>query len=243
MQLQILHKGFFALMLITLLMICAASAQTKRPSNKRAQTVPPAPNRAKDYLPAQLAKCTLTLAQAPEIRGIRLGMSLEQALSVFPSLKRPPEVIVLPDGGSITRDFLEPDEVGVIRVRINTLDPKYSREATKLEGIGNFNFDFTDGRISYISVIYDTQAKWSTPDEFAQKVSESLRIPSAWKKPIEYNRESERDMECDGFVITVRANRYTAIFMRDLRAEQVVKNRKIELEKAKEKKDREGWKP
>lgn len=70
-----------------------------------------------------------------------------------------------------------------------------------------------------------------------------MRIPAAWVKPAEYNRASEREMECEGFVITVSANRYTAIFMRDLRAEQVVKNRKIELEKAKEKKDREGWKP
>ena len=50
-------------------------------------------------------------------------------------------------------------------------------------------------------------------------------------------------MECEGFLITVSANQSTVISMKDLGAEQIVKNRKAEMEKAKEKKNREDWKP
>jgi hypothetical protein len=121
-----------------------ASSQTKRTPIRRTQSIPA---QVKEPAPTQLAKCTLTLAQAPEIRGLRLGMSLEQTLSLFPSLKRPPEVIVLPDGAKITRNFLDPDELGIIRVRINALDPKFSSELSKLEGIDSINFDFFDGHI------------------------------------------------------------------------------------------------
>jgi hypothetical protein len=92
-------------------------------------------------------------------------------------------------------------------------------------------------------VFYSTEAKWNTVDEFTLKVSESLHIPRAWKKPADYKRDMERDMECEGFLITVSANQSTVISMKDLGAEQIVKNRKAEMEKAKEKKNREDWKP
>jgi hypothetical protein len=194
-------------------------------------------------MPAPSVKCTLTLVQAPEIRGLRLGMNLEQAMSIFPSLRRPPEVIELPDGRRLTRNFLEPDELGIIRVRINSLDPKFSSEMSKLEGISSINFDFMDGHISYLFVFYDTEAKWNTVDDFALRVSEDLHIPKAWKKPTDYKRDLERDLECEGFVITVSSDRYPVISMKDLGAEQIVKNRKAEMERAKEKKNRDDWKP
>jgi hypothetical protein len=57
----------------------------KRPKKERFTPIPPAP--------AGPPKCNLTLAQVPAIRGIRLGMSTDELLALFPRSKEQAETI------------------------------------------------------------------------------------------------------------------------------------------------------
>jgi hypothetical protein len=110
-------------------------------------------------------KYTLTLPQAPEIRGLRLGMELRQAQDIFPSLRS-----------------LTADEFGVINEE--NVPIAQTADRSKYTGIDFFGLKFLDDHLTSIYVAYDGSATWKSADEFAAKVSESLSLPSAWRRVI-----------------------------------------------------------
>jgi len=160
-------------------------------------------------------KCTLTLAQAPEIRGFHLGMSMEQVLARFPGLLIEPanefgstkiELVFL-DGTSPT---LNPKDVTNARydskVYINR--EKFSG----FDGVFTIYLRFFDSRISLIRIMYDGSTKWNTTDEFVARISESLGLPKSWQNESDrlssgglfsprasVSPRGERTLECEGF--------------------------------------------
>ena len=56
-------------------------------------------------------------------------------------------------------------------------------------------FDFIDGRVSYIGVLYDDSIKWRNLDEFTKQVANSLTLPERWQAYI-FNGEEQRMLHC-----------------------------------------------
>ncbi len=87
------------------------------------------------FINAQENKCTLKIEQAPELRGFRLGMTVEQAKARFPFIRV-----------QVDNNF-EFQKYGAIR-------GEDLREAGDFKGIENLSLLFLDDKVISIDVSY-----------------------------------------------------------------------------------------
>ena len=162
---------------------------------------------------APAAKCTLAQAQAPALRGLRLGMTQAQVLARFRglSLNRADELgrsqlrLTLIDDlsstGSSNRDRGVQIDIaaGTAEGRSFTAD---SSRFPDLKGVRSIQLRFVDGRLSYVLLGYDDSFKWNGVDEFAQTVAKNLGLPGEWRVPRDSDRlGKEKELQCDGFLM------------------------------------------
>lgn len=163
----------------------------------------------------QNAKCTLTLAQVPELRGLRLGMNQERALARFPGIS-----LERPDGFGLTkvrltlmnRDDYPGGSVGrdrgvQIDIAAGTAEGRsFLADRSKfpdLKGVNGIRLRFIDGRLSYLEMGYDDSVAWTDVDEFVGVISKALRLDGSWQKgPDSDNATREKELPCDGFLVT-----------------------------------------
>ena len=103
--------------------------------------------------------CGPVSIKRPELRGLRLGMSIEEVKAIKPSLRTV--------GGA--------NEVGEHRASI------YSAE----RGVSRIGLEFLDGRLTYIEVAYDNTVKWKDEQQFLSRVAENFGLPTPWHGLIE----------------------------------------------------------
>src|SRR6267378_5453056 len=106
--------------------VAQSSAQTNNPSGQDKPT------------------CQLTLAGAPDIKGLRLGMTSEEVLALFPGSKEDAEVRT-----SLSRP---PSQFGVSSFLIR---PEKYESKDKFAGVNQITFTLLDGRVSNFSVGYN----------------------------------------------------------------------------------------
>lgn len=109
----------------------------------------------------------LSVAQAPNINGLKLGMTPDQVLALFPGSKFDKDVRLDLDK--------PPSRFGVSTLRVRP--EKYS-SAAKFEGITQISFTLFDGRVSTMYVGYD-RPLFENVDEFVTKFSEKRNLPAA----------------------------------------------------------------
>lgn len=141
--------------------------------------------------------CTVSLAQSPELRGFRLGMSLSDIQKRFPGF--PPV--------SANRFGLAKVELSNLYVR-NVLDRPVGNDMVSLVSAAPFpelkelkhvELKLLDGRLTEITVYYPNDIKWESADEFARKTGEVLKVNGSWSKVGKDNEYSEvRSMQCGG---------------------------------------------
>lgn len=141
--------------------------------------------------------CTLKLAQAPELRGFHLGMSLAEIQSRFPGF---PSV-------SGNQYGLATVEISSAYAR-NVLDQSAGDKVISLVSAAPFpelrelkhiQLKLMDGRVTDILIYYSNDIGWKSADEFAQKTGESLKLDGSWRKVGADSDYSEaRSMQCGG---------------------------------------------
>lgn len=132
---------------------------------------------------AQAAKCTLKLAQlptVPELRGFRLGMTLEQFRA------RVPKLILRPA-----------DEFGATAINIYP-EHENNIDKTTFEGVRTISLEFLDGRVVSLWVGYAPEFKWKTLEEFLAHMPSALNLPDAWQV-----KGRGKQMTCDDFQVTI----------------------------------------
>jgi hypothetical protein len=132
---------------------------------------------------AQETKCTLKstqMAAAPELRGFRLGMTLEQFRA------RVPKLVLRPA-----------DEFGATAINIY---PEHEDNIDKasFEGVRTISLEFLDGRVVSLWVGYAPDFKWKSLDEFLGGMTRSLALPDAWAV-----KARARQLSCDDFQVIV----------------------------------------
>ena len=181
------------------------------------------------------AACTLSLEQAPEVRGFGLGMSLDEVRRRFPGLEaRPPlEVNWSP-------------EFGYLEARIHAADILriYPQHKSEFKGVQSVTLKFLDGRVTYLEVEYDDSAKWDDVDTLLESLTASLNLPApeAWQADEPRVKGSERwakRLTCDGFKIVVWAFSRAKIFFHDTAASEMLSKRM----RAKDERQRREFKP
>lgn len=160
------------------------------------------------------AKCTLPIARAPELRGLRLGAPQAGVLARFPGTSVP-----------------KPDQFGIAQLRLTVIDTAAfskgfpsrdkavqpdmasgpgdesafivdSAKFSALKSVRRVRLRFMDGRLSFIQLAYDDSIKWDSADEFVETVSNSLGLSGTWNLPEDSDGSGrERELRCEGFAL------------------------------------------
>ena len=129
-------------------------------------------------------RCTLTLAQSPTIRGIKLGMTSEEVLAMFPGQSQNPTIRAALANAS--------KAFGVARFTVSPNDKRF-------EGVNEFDFEFLDDHLTSFYVGY-SGPEWNNVREFISVLSSSLKLPGVeyWEPS---DAETFRRLNCAGFEI------------------------------------------
>src|SRR5690349_9241651 len=111
-----------------------------------------------------VGKCSLTLAQAPRIRDVHLGMTSEEVFKMFPGSSDEP---------FIRAQLSTADQrFGIAEVSIpTTLLPR-----PKFAGVSSVSLVFLDNRVSEYGFTYPG-IDWKNVDDFISKFSEAFNLP------------------------------------------------------------------
>lgn len=130
---------------------------------------------------AQPSACTLKIDQLPastELRGFRLGMTIEQAKAQVPQIK-----------------LARADQFGVARISINPyFDPTFDK--IRFADVRTISLDFLDGRLISLWIGYEGTFKWQTLDTFVSGISKSLNFPDVWP-----SKRGGRQLDCNDFSV------------------------------------------
>jgi hypothetical protein len=130
---------------------------------------------------AQQPACALKIDQLPEsveLRGFRVGMSIEQAKAQVPQIQ-----------------LARPDQFGVARISINPyFDPSFDK--TRFADVRTVSLDFLDGRLVSLWIGYESTFKWQTLDAFVTGISKSLNLPAQWPA-----KRGGRQLNCNEFSV------------------------------------------
>lgn len=129
-------------------------------------------------------KCTVGLSNAPEVRGLRLGMSVDEFKTRFPVTTR--ETLYSVNPTVVVPGVPGPDRFGVINMPAKALGILSEAEVAnnpQLKDVEIRQALFVDGRLAHFRIVYqDDKAKWENLAQFAVKTSESLGFPlEAWE--------------------------------------------------------------
>jgi len=175
--------------------------------------------------PTKASACTLPMSQAPDIGGLKLGMTLEQVLALFPGSKEDSEV---------RAELARPaSPVGMSSLSIN---PQKYESKGNFTRIKQFSLTLLDGRVATFNAGYNGP-KWKDVDEFVTKFAEERNLPAAdaWEPYVGLDTQL-KSLKCDGFEVSVFAGgeggNLNYVQAKDLVAEQELRDRR---KKAREK--------
>lgn len=137
-------------------------------------------------------KCLLNPSQAPDVAGLRLGMSLREAQTLFPSLATQPA-----------------DDLGVTNATLAGEALGRQPAESYLAGVDSITLEFIDNRLSEIRVDYPVTNQWESPDEFLAALVVKLNLKGTWKRFYDWENRDVRDtkelrdlaLECNSFRI------------------------------------------
>jgi hypothetical protein len=178
--------------------------------------------------PSAKPQCRLTPEQAPEIRGVRLGMSMEKLMAAFPEDANRTTI------ETAVKNSKRSDNYGFSG---GTLYPGNGGANEKFAGVIAIGVEILDERVSFFQVSY-RGPEWEDVDQFIAKLSDAFHLPKAelWKPAA----AETKSLACNGFEIRAYTGESSnAVLVRSSAAAEVVNDRR---EAAREK-ERRAFKP
>lgn len=132
---------------------------------------------------AQESRCNVKFSELPaieELRGLRLGMTMDQLVTRLPKSAIKPA-----------------DQFGFTSVNIF---PDYAPGIDKatFNGVRTISIELVDARVSSLWIGYDKSFKWQSLDEFTSRMTAALKIPDSWR-----TKFRNRVMDCADFSLAV----------------------------------------
>lgn len=160
----------------------------------------------------------LSMSQAPDVAGLRLAMTIEQVLSLFPGSESDKEI-----RASLNRPV---NKFGVKTLVIHPA--KFSAEK-KFDGVNQIILTFLDGRISTLNVSYSGPV-WANVNEFVSKFAQEKGLPGSDSWDAKSGADNQlKTLKCSDFEISVFAGgdnvNFNYVKMLDLTAQQKLKGR------------------
>jgi hypothetical protein len=131
----------------------------------------------------ETSKCALKVAQiteAQELRGFRLGMTVQQVKARLPNLVLGPT-----DAFGLMKTSFSPD-----------FDPAIAK--ADYQGVRTISLEFLDGRLTSLWIGYNGSFKWQKLDEFVTGMGRALGLPSIWAQ----RSRGGQQLDCNDFQVT-----------------------------------------
>jgi hypothetical protein len=218
-------KILFAIFLLIGVCVACEIRPTSSQITTDNHSVPGAsPTQTADAAVSDNAPCTLVMDQAPVVNGLRLGMTPEQVLALFPGSKEDPAVssaLAKPAAEFGVSDFL--------------IRPNKYESNEKFAGVTQITFTLLDGRVSSFTVGYNGPA-WPHVDKFVAKFTEGTNLPAAdaWEAYVGMDTQM-KTLTCKDFEARVfaggKGGNLNYALMRDLVADKKLKQRMDKAEK------------
>jgi hypothetical protein len=131
----------------------------------------------------EAGRCASKLAQiteAQELRGFRLGMTVQQVKALVPTLELGPT-----DAFGLMKTSFSPD-----------FDPAIAK--TAFQGVRTISLEFLDGRLTSLWIGYNGSFKWQKLDEFVPGMGRALGLPSTWAQ----RSRGGQQLDCNDFQVT-----------------------------------------
>ena len=212
-------QGFIVLVAVSI--ACSASKSASSPAQlpvNQAISVPSTTPITTSSVP-QPATCTLKLSEAPLINRLKLGMSVDEILAVFPGSKDDAELrtaLSKPRGPHGNSSFL--------------LTPSKYGSAADFKEVSRVTFTMLDERVSGFTVYYNGP-EWPHVDKFVEKFVEGKSLPAAdqWE-PYAGMENQMKTLTCTDFSIRVftggEGGNQNYVLVQDLEADKKLKERR-----------------
>jgi hypothetical protein len=178
--------------------------------------------------PPQNPKCKLALAQAPVIRGLRLGMTSDELFAIFPANEREEF-----DRAQKLKSAELPPSYGYTYFQFS---PSNYATKDRFIGIGTLTFELFDRKVVAIGANYSNTPQFDSPEQLMEIITRQFGLPEFKDWPVFTGSTS---LSCDGF--TFRVTGYSDSFsigVTDSAYRKIVEDRK-QADRAKK---REGFK-
>ena len=159
--------------------------------------------------------CRLTIAQSPALRGLKLGMTIDEVQELFTKKIFRPEKHGLP-----------PPRLGFRRVSlsdvVNLLTPNQYPTSFDLSGIESGSMEFLDDVMTSVELYYIGGQDFDRREnEFRGKVTAALNLPDAWVSG---------KINCGEFTVSASASvfRSPKIELKNNLTDQIIKQREKE---------------
>jgi hypothetical protein len=143
--------------------------------------------------PPSISPCSLSVAKAPAIRGVKLGMKVDEVLAVFPGSAENNEIKTTIGKADSFPHF------GLVSVYVF---PRDYETRDRFAGIADFRFTFFDGRVDQYEVDYEPPPgapAWRRVDDWITKLADAFKLPPAADWAADQNLTSQKSLKCDGF--------------------------------------------
>src|SRR5215510_7043890 len=142
----------------------------------------------------QKSKCKLTLAQAPAIRGLRLGMTSDDLFAIFPANEREQS-----DRAQQLKSAELHPHYGYASFQF---DPSRYATGDRYTGIGSLNFGLFDKKVVYISATYSNMPILDRMGQVMEIITRQFGLPEfkAWPGYSDsWENWNSPYLSCDGF--------------------------------------------
>jgi hypothetical protein len=150
----------------------------------------PAYSRARGQQPGQ-PNCMLTAANSPAVREVRLGMSLQQLLALFPASSKRKEM----------KDAIERAKAATGNEAVYLLfDPINDGGSERFAGIESVLVGVNKGQVVDFNVLY-VGPTWRGVDEWVEKLKETFGLPGAQGWVESASENPNKILKCKGVEI------------------------------------------
>jgi len=137
------------------------------------------------------SRCTLTPANAPAIRGLRLGMTFDQLLSLFPNSGKRREMKASLDRAKTSTS----DDIFYL-----AFEPATDASGNQFDGVDSVSVGVHKGRVIDFNVVY-VGTTWRSTDEWVTKLAESLGLPGRQVWVTGAHEHPSKTLKCTGIEI------------------------------------------
>ena len=145
---------------------------------------------SRQFAQSSQGRCALTEATAPTVRGIKLGMTAQQVVDLFPAVIKRREM----------KDDIARAKAGGSEIVYLAFEPAGDGGGDRFAGVASVVTGVQKNRVVDFNITY-TGTSWGSIDEWIGKLAEAFKLPSAREWVAGPSENPNKVLKCSGIEI------------------------------------------